>query len=184
MQPDESYNFLCSRSHLNLRGQQSSLPPPFHPRILNNEYTDNYIVKSILTNLSLFCKSNLAQTVLQIDIAQTVRQIDLAQTVLQIFYVSSCSTILHFVLSCSAIMLYVPFHSAHMLTFLPRILCCILSYCLIPFPSIIANLPQSVSSSFMHTSPTVPLLLPSAKTRTLVLATEMLTDSSSCVCFS
>jgi hypothetical protein len=90
-----------------------------------------------------------------------------------------CSAILLCVFSCSAILLCVPFHSAHLLPFLPRILFCILPYCFIPFLTRTTNFPQSVSSSFMHTSPTVPLRLPSAETRTPVLATEMLTDSSS-----
>jgi hypothetical protein len=57
---------MCSSSHLNLQGQQSSQAPPNLPRISNNEYTDNYSDKSIISFLSLFCKSDLPQIVLQI----------------------------------------------------------------------------------------------------------------------
>jgi hypothetical protein len=65
---------------------------------------------------------------------------------------------------------------------------CSISYCASsPFPflqfhsfsSRTANLSHSVSFSFIHTSPTVPLRISLGKTRTTVLATETLTDSQS-----
>jgi hypothetical protein len=52
------------------------------------------------------------------------------------------------------------------------------------FSSRITNNAQSISFSFSHTSPTVPLRLSSAETRTPVFATETLTDLSLSVHFS
>ena len=48
---------------------EDNSPPEHLPTSLkykNNEYTDNFPDKSILTFLSLFCKSDLPQTILQI----------------------------------------------------------------------------------------------------------------------
>jgi hypothetical protein len=134
-----------------------------------NEYTDNYTDKSILTTLSLFCKSDLLQTVLQ-------------------FFSSSVYSAgllcINFFCHSALLQLTLLFCSAFNFT----LHICSISYCASsPFPflqfhsfsSRTTNLSHSVSFSFIHTSPTVPLRISLGKTRTTVLATETLTDSQS-----
>jgi hypothetical protein len=90
-----------------------------------------------------------------------------------------CSAILFFVFSSFVILLCIPFHSVHMPPFLPRIFFCILPYCFTHFLLRIANSISFHLFSFIHTTLTVPLHLPIGSPRTPVLATEMLTNSTS-----
>jgi hypothetical protein len=87
-----------------------------------------------------------------------------------------CSAILLFVFSCSAILLCVPFHSAHLLPFLSCILFCILPYCFTPFLLRTTNRTQSVLSSFIHTGTTFQLPNSLGKMTTTVQPTETPTD--------
>jgi hypothetical protein len=68
-----------------------------------------------------------------------------------------CSAILLFIFSSSTILLCVPFHSAHLLPFLPCILFCILCYCFTHFLLRTTTRTQSVSSSFIHIGTTFQL---------------------------
>jgi hypothetical protein len=86
------------------------------------------------------------------------------------------SAILLFVFSSSAILLCVPFHSAHLLPFLPCILFCIPPYCFPHFLLRTANETQSFSSSFIHTGTTFQLPSSLGKMMTTVQPTEMPTD--------
>ena len=87
-----------------------------------------------------------------------------------------CSAIMLFIFSFSAILLYVPFHSSHLLSFLPRILFCILPYSFTPFLIRTATRTQSVSSSFMHMSTMFQLPNSLGKMMTAVQPTETPTD--------
>jgi hypothetical protein len=87
-----------------------------------------------------------------------------------------CSAILLCVFSCSAILPCVPFHSAHLLPFLPHILFCILPYCFIPFLTRTTNR-HTVCLIFFYTHPhggSTSISL--GKMKTTVQATETPTD--------
>jgi hypothetical protein len=106
----------------------------------------------------LFCNSPLPLSIQQVCSASTF-------SIILLYFNLLCYSALIFISLCT----YAQFHIAHTLLF---------PFLLVSFFFLQNSQPsQSVSFSFMHTSPTVPLRLPSAKTRTPVLATETLTDS-------
>jgi hypothetical protein len=126
-----------------------------------NQFLPVFFCSISLIFFKLFCNSSLPLSVQQVCSASTF------------FYHSSLLQLA--LLFCSDF--YLTLHI------------CSISYCTYSpffsflqfhtFPSRTAHLTQSVSSSFMHTFPTIPLRVPLAETRTPILATETLTDSSS-----
>ena len=125
-----------------------------------NQFLPVFFYSISLIFFKLFCNSSLPLSVQQVCSASIF-------SVIFLYFNLLCYSALSFISLCT----YAQFHIVHPLLF-P-----FLQFHF--FSSRTANLTQSVSSSFMHTFLTVPLRLPSAETRTPVLVTETLTNSSS-----
>jgi hypothetical protein len=127
---------------------------------LINQFLLLFLYSVSLIFYKLFCNSSFPLSVLQVFSASTF-------SVILLYFNSLCYSSLPLI----SLFTYAQFYPTHPLIF-PFLQ-------FHSFSSSTANHSHSVSFSFIHTSPMVPLRISLGKTSTTILATETLTDSQS-----